>query len=57
MVKYAWHFLLVALAGRMSRQRPDVIEYLKEENRVLREKLGPGCIPPRLYRNLLSENR
>jgi hypothetical protein len=44
MKKYSWHFLLVALAGWMNRQQQDVIEYLKEENRVLREKLGPGRI-------------
>src|ERR1043165_9156579 len=44
MKKYSWHFLLVALAGWMNRQQQEVIEYLKEENRVLREKLGPGRI-------------
>ena len=44
MVKYTWHFLLVALAGWMNRQQQEVIEYLKEENRVLREKLGPGRV-------------
>ena len=44
MVKYTWHFLLVALAGWMNRQQQEVIEYLKEENRILREKLGPGRI-------------
>jgi hypothetical protein len=32
--------MLVALAGRMSRQQQEVIEFLKEENRVLREKLS-----------------
>ncbi len=32
--------LLVMLAGWMNRHQQDVIEYLKEENRVLREKLG-----------------
>jgi len=30
----------VALAGWMNRQRQDVIAYLREENRILREKLG-----------------
>src|SRR5579862_5484822 len=39
-----WHILLVALAGWMNRQQQEVIEYLKEENRILREKLGPGRI-------------
>ena len=34
------HFFAVALAGWMNRQQQDVIEFLMEENRVLREKLG-----------------
>ena len=33
-------FFAVALAGWMSRQQQDVIEFLREENRILREKLG-----------------
>ena len=33
-------FLLVALVGWINRQQRDVIEYLQEENRVLREQLG-----------------
>jgi hypothetical protein len=32
--------LLVMLAGWMNRHQKDVIEYLKEENRILQEKLG-----------------
>lgn len=36
----SWQFIMVALAGWMNRQQQEVIEYLKEENRVLREKLG-----------------
>jgi hypothetical protein len=38
-----WHplrFLLVALAGWINQQQRDVIDYLQEENRVLREQLG-----------------
>ena len=35
------HVLLVALAGFMNQQQRDVIDYLQEENRVLREQLGP----------------
>ncbi len=35
-----WRLLVVALAGWMNRQKQEVIEYLREENRVLREKLG-----------------
>ena len=33
-------FFLVAIAGWMNRRQQDVIEYLKEENKILREKLG-----------------
>ena len=31
---------MVALAGWMNRQQQEVIEYLRLENRILREKLG-----------------
>jgi hypothetical protein len=34
-------FLLVALAGWVNQHQRDVIDYLREENRVLREQLGP----------------
>ncbi|MCH9675128.1 MAG: hypothetical protein K0U93_27035, partial [Gammaproteobacteria bacterium] len=34
-------FLLVLFAGWVNRYQCDVIEYLEEENRALREKLGP----------------
>jgi integrase len=37
---YQWQFLLVVLAGWMNRHQQDVIEYLKEENRIQRELLG-----------------
>ncbi|MGI8895933.1 MAG: hypothetical protein ACR2HE_09840 [Casimicrobiaceae bacterium] len=33
-------YLLIVFAGWVHRQQLDVIEYLKEENRVLREMLG-----------------
>jgi hypothetical protein len=33
-------FVLVALAGWFSQQQRDVIDYLHEENRVLREQIG-----------------
>ena len=36
--------LLVMLAGWINRQQQEAIEYLKEENRILREKLGPKRI-------------
>ena len=32
--------MLVALAGLMNRQQQEAIEFLREENRVLREVLG-----------------
>ena len=35
-----WHVVLVALAGWLNREQQKIIEYLKEENRVLREQLG-----------------
>ncbi len=34
-----WQLLLVCLAGWINRQQQDAIEYLQEENRVLRSKL------------------
>src|ERR1700757_2750328 len=33
-------FLLVSIAGWMNQGQQQVIEYLREENRVLREQLG-----------------
>src|SRR5438552_271847 len=33
-------FIVVALAGWINQQQRDVIEYLQEENRVLREQIG-----------------
>jgi hypothetical protein len=43
--RHAWlshplQFVLVALAGWINQQQRDVIDYLQEENRVLREQLG-----------------
>jgi len=35
-----WTMLLVMMAGWLNRHQQDVIEYLKEENKILREKLG-----------------
>ena len=35
-------FLVVAVAGWINPQQRDVIDSLQEENRVLREQLGPG---------------
>ncbi len=36
----ALEFLLLMFAGWANRRQQDVIDYLKEENRVLREQLG-----------------
>jgi len=38
---YPLQFLLVALAGWINQHQRDVIDYLQEENRALREQLGP----------------
>ena len=35
-----FHFVVIVLAGWMNQRQQDVIEYLREENRVLREQLG-----------------
>jgi putative transposase len=35
-----WQLLLAILAGWVNRQQQDVIEYLRTENQVLKEKLG-----------------
>jgi hypothetical protein len=47
-LSYPLWFALVALAGWMNQHQCDVIEYLQEENRVLREQLGRTV--PRLDR-------
>ena len=36
----ALHFLLLTFAGWVNRHQEAVIDYLQEENRVLREQLG-----------------
>jgi hypothetical protein len=40
MQPYLLQFLLMTIAGWLSRKQQDAIKYLKEENRVLREQLG-----------------
>jgi hypothetical protein len=35
-----FRFVLIAMAGCMNQQQQQMIEYLREENRVLREQLG-----------------
>ena len=40
MTSAPWQLFSVIIAGWMSRHQQQVIDYLKEENRVLREKIG-----------------
>jgi hypothetical protein len=35
-----WQILFVALAGRVNRRQLDLIAYLREENRLLKEHVG-----------------
>jgi hypothetical protein len=35
-------FLILSVAGWVNRSQQDVIDYLREENRVLREQVGDG---------------
>lgn len=35
-----FRFLLISIAGWMNQQQQQAIEYLREENKVLREQLG-----------------
>jgi putative transposase len=35
-----WHLMLVGFAGWMNRQQQDVINHLRIENQILKEKLG-----------------
>ena len=36
----SFRLLLISLAGWLNQQQQEVIDYLQEENRVLREQLG-----------------
>ena len=40
MLKPIHRFIVLVIAGWMNRQQQDAIEYLKQEDLVLREKLG-----------------
>jgi hypothetical protein len=37
-----FRFFLIALPGWMNERQLQMVEYLREENRVLREQLGDG---------------
>jgi hypothetical protein len=39
-MSHALQFLILVMAGWVNRQQQEVIEYVKEENRILREQLG-----------------
>lgn len=41
MTKPGLHFLVTLVAGWVHRHQLEVIEYLQDENRLLRERLGP----------------
>ena len=45
-----WAMLLMMMSGWMNRQQQEVIEYLKEENKILKEKIGKKRI-------LLNDNQ
>jgi hypothetical protein len=40
-----FQLLLISLAGRLNQHQGDVIDYLQEENCVLREQLGNRRLP------------
>ena len=42
-----WQFALIVIAGWMNREQQEVIEYLRTENSVLREKRGKRRIRTR----------
>ena len=39
-MSHALQFLVLTLAGWLNRHQEDLMDYLREENRVLREHLG-----------------
>ncbi len=40
LVLQPWHLMVIFLASWVNRQQQEVIEYLRTENAVLKEKLG-----------------
>jgi hypothetical protein len=55
---YPWQLLSVIVAGIFNEQQQHVIDYLKEENRILREQLGKlgHRVARTTVANILSEN-
>ena len=43
MILHTWQFIVLALAGWLNRQQQDIVAYLQEENRVLREPPIPAA--------------
>ncbi len=39
-VLHPWQILVAAMAGWITRRQDAVVEYLREENRVLKQQLG-----------------
>ena len=39
-VLYPWQILVAAMAGWITRQQGMVVDYLREENRILKQQLG-----------------
>ena len=48
MQPHQWQFLALTFAGWVNRSQQYAIEYLKEENRVLREQLGARRLRSRM---------
>ena len=43
-ILHPWKLLIFIMAGWINRHRQEVIEHLRTENHVLKEKLGKRCI-------------
>ena len=51
---HALQFVVFTFAGWLNRHQEDLIDYLREENRVLREQLGSRPVR-RWYRRLIAK--
>jgi hypothetical protein len=51
-----WQLLAIILAGWMNREQRDVIEYLRTENAVLKEKFGKKRILLNDDQRVLAKN-
>jgi len=57
MIISPWQFVMVALAGWVNREQQNVVEYLKEENRILREKLRKKSGHDRIVLDVAEKRR